>query len=223
MPKDYKYMPKSKEVKKVVIFLHGYGADGEDLISLADIYEKALPDTAFYSLNAPEPTPFNMGYQWFGDVNNYGLLEKEIDETLLDKNSIKNSAEVIKDYISKIADKHSLNYSDIAIIGFSQGSMIGLYTSIRLKEKLAGVVAFSGLLIDVKDLTKEDTTKLPILLYHGENDSVVNPQGSINTERTLSNLDFNDVELVLEKGLDHGISLAGIEKSTKFLKRILFS
>tara|TARA_Y100001960_G_C14781757_1_gene887386 strand:+ start:2269 stop:2913 length:645 start_codon:yes stop_codon:yes gene_type:complete len=209
---DYKFMADIAEVKKVVVLLHGFGADGQDLISLADFYAKELPNTAFYSPTAPDSTPFNMGYQWFSDN----------EWTFRDKPGIEKAKNTLEEYIDGIVKKHNIEYKDVAIISFSQGTMTSLYSLPRFENKVAGLVAFSGLMMWEEELEGTEYNKFPVLFYHGKNDPVVNYQGSVQAEVELEKLGFMDTEVVLEKGLEHGISMQGIEKSTKFLKRVLF-
>jgi phospholipase/carboxylesterase len=201
------------EIKKVVIFLHGFGSDGQDLISIADFYSKELPNTAFYSPTAPDLTPFGMGYQWF----------KDNDWTFDDKPGIQKSTDILEEYIDTIIAKHNIEYKDVAVVSFSQGTMTSLYALPRFKQKVAGLVAFSGLMMHHEELEGNNYNKFPILFYHGKNDSVVDYNGSLNAEKDLEKLGFFDTQVVVENGLDHGISLNGIEKSSKFLKRVLFA
>lgn len=210
---DYKLMTDLAEIKKVVIFLHGFGSDGQDLISIADFYAKELPNTAFYSPTAPDLTPFGMGYQWFSD-NNW---------TFDDKPGIQKSTDILEEYIDNIVKKHNIEYKDVAIVSFSQGTMTSLYACPRFKQKVAGLVAFSGLMMHHEKLKNNNYNKFPILFYHGKNDSVVDYAGSLNAEKDLEKLGFFDTQVVVENGLEHGISLNGIEKSSKFLKRVLFA
>ncbi|MCP4355883.1 MAG: hypothetical protein GY793_09695 [Proteobacteria bacterium] len=212
MLKDYNMQPESGNVEKIVIFMHGFGADGKDLISLADMYSKFLPNTAFYSPNAPESTPFNMGYQWFSDN----------DWTFRDKEGIENAKNILEEYINNLLNKHGLEHKDVAIVSFSQGSMTSLYSLPRMKEKLASLVAFSGLMMWHEELEGTEFHKFPVLIYHGKNDESVECKHSQETEKNLEKLGFNDLELTIENGLGHGISIGSIKKSSKFLKRTLF-
>lgn len=213
MLQGYSVLPNSGKISKIVIFLHGFGADGQDLISLSDLYAKMLPDTVFFSPDAPDPTPFNMGYQWFSD-NNW---------TFRDKEGIEKSSKLLEKYIDTLIEKYNLKYKDVAIISFSQGTMTSLYALPRFKNKVAGLVAFSGLMMWQEELKDKEYHKFPVLIYHGKNDPSVDCIHSQETEKELDKLGFFDVELVIEDGLEHGISLSGIEKSSKFLKRILFA
>ena len=210
---DYKFMTDLAEVKKVVIFLHGFGADGQDLISLAEFYAKELPNTAFYSPTAPSSTPFGMGYQWFSD-NNW---------TFRDKDGIEKAKNILEEYINSIVEKHNIEHKDVAIVSFSQGTMTSLYSLPRFENKLAGLVAYSGLMMWQEELEEGDYNKFPVIFYHGINDEVVPYEGSVQAEQELEKLGFNDTTVELEEGLEHGISLQGIQKTTKFLKRILLT
>jgi len=130
---------------------------------------------------------------------------------------------LLEKYIAEIVKEHGLSHKDVAIVSFSQGSMTSLYTLPRMKEKLAGLVAFSGIMMWHEELENTEFHKFPVLLHHGKNDPVVDFRNSQKTEKNLEKLGFNDVDLTIEDGLEHGISLSGVEKSSKFLKRILFS
>lgn len=99
---------------------------------------------------------------------------------------------------------------------------MSLYTLPRMKHKIAGLVGFSGLMMHHEELYEKEHQKFPVLLYHGKSDPTVSCLESEKAEIALEELDFTDLDLVIEEGLGHGISLAGIEKSSKFLKRILF-
>lgn len=199
--------PQSGNVKRLVIFLHGLGADGDDLISLAPMLE--LPDTQFASPHAPFPcdmAPY--GYQWFS------LLDRAPVKLL---EGVKIAAPILNQYIDAQRDRFKLNDSDIALIGFSQGSMMALYTSLRRPKPLAGVVGFSGALIGGHLLKEEASSKLPICLVHGEEDAVV-PFGAMGHAEEALQLHGIDVTTHARPYLGHGIDPEGIDIAKSFLK-----
>ena len=151
----------------LVIFLHGYGADGSDLIGLADPLAPHLPDTRFLAPNAPERCPGNpLGYQWFpipwldgtpeaaaraSAVRSYGLLDTWLDEVAAEGPGPERTV----------------------LVGFSQGTMMALHVGLRRAAPLAGIVGFSGRLLDPQQLATEITARPPVLLVHGDQDPVV--------------------------------------------------
>ena len=200
--------PQSGTVKRLVIFLHGLGADGDDLISLAPMLE--LPDTQFASPHAPFPcdmAPY--GYQWFS-------LQDRAPTKLIE--GVKIAAPILNQYIDTQRDRFKLKDSDIALIGFSQGSMMALYTSLRRAKPLAGVVGFSGALIGGHLLKEEASSTLPICLVHGEEDAIV-PFGAMEHAQETLQLHGIDVSAHARPYLGHGIDPEGIEIAKAFLRK----
>ena len=195
--------------KQVIVLLHGYGSNGRDLISLAPYWQTGVPDAIFVSPDAPFPCELGMGFQWFStmDRDKTKYLERlEVAAPILDK------------YLDKLLDKYGLEDKEMALVGFSQGTMMSLYTGPRRKQQIAGILGYSGALIGGEGLDGEN--KPPIHLIHGENDSVV-PVSSYHKA----------VEILTEKGyplsghttpmLDHSIDGEGIESGAKFLAETL--
>ena len=199
-------------VKKIVVFLHGLGANGDDLISLADEFSPDLPDTAFYSPNAPYPcdmAPY--GYQWFS-------LQQRVEEIMLA--GIKPAAPILNAYLDDLLKTHKLKAKDLALVGFSQGTMMSLYVAPRRPEPIAGVVGYSGALIAGDLMAKELVSKPPICLIHGDADMVVPYQALLGARAVLEE---NQVpyEAHTRPHLGHGIDGQGIEIAKKFLKKHL--
>ncbi len=202
--------PKSGKVKRLVIFLHGVGADGNDLISLSDMMTEALPDTQFLSPDAPfrfDMAPF--GYQWFS------LMDRS-PATMLE--GVKIAAPILNAYIDAQRARFQVQDKDIALVGFSQGTMTGLYASLRREKPLAGIVGFSGALLGHELLQEEVTAKLPICLVHGEEDDVVPFTALAHAEKNLTFHGF-DVSAHARPMLGHGIDPEGLTIATQFLKR----
>lgn len=200
------------EPKQIIVFVHGYGADGHDLISLAPFFAEHFPDAAFVSPNAPYPcemSPF--GRQWFSlvDRNHDVLLE-----------NTREAAPIFQHFLDDLLARFELTADKLALIGFSQGSMMSLYAAPRRGEQLAGVVGFSGVCRGGDLLANELRSKPPICLIHGDRDEVV-PYDCLEFSRaTLANAGI-PVEAHTRKGLGHGIDEEGIEIAIRFLKQHL--
>lgn len=200
--------PASGVTKRLVIFLHGLGADGNDLIGLAPMLD--LPDTHFLSPNAPfdcDMAPY--GYQWFSllDRNPARILE-----------GITIAAPILNAYIDAQLTRFNLAPKDVALIGFSQGSMMSLYTAPRRAEPLAGVVGISGALFGGDVLASEYRSRPPVCLIHGTADEVV-PFAAMGSAEAMLKNNGVSVEAHARTGLGHGIDEEGIDITNRFLRR----
>ena len=203
------------KINKVVIFFHGYGADGNDLISLSDAFEKILTDAVFYSPNAPEKCEMGgFGFQWFPiKQNNDGSLDLNAEK------EIKSSVRLINNYIDEVEKVSGVNTEDFILVGFSQGTMMILETLFSREKKFSALIGFSGGLMSIpKDISKVNLST-PILLIHGDNDQVVPMEMTNIAYKSLEGLGFK-VEKYFSKGLGHGISLDGLTEANKFLKKL---
>ncbi len=193
--------------KRLVIFLHGLGSNGDDLISLAELMN--VPDTHFISPNAPfafDMAPF--GYQWFSLTQmNFALM--------LEGAQI--AAPILNHFIDHQRDRFNLTDADIALVGFSQGTMMSLYTGLRRPAPLAGVVGYSGALLGT-ELSAEITAKPPVCLIHGMADMVVPFAAMGMADATLRAQNIS-VESHARPGLGHGIDEQGIDFANAFLKK----
>lgn len=200
--------PRSGTAKRLVIFLHGLGADGNDLLSIGPMLD--LPDTHFASPNAPFPcdmAPY--GYQWFS------LLDRDPVRILKE---IKIAIPMLNAYIDAQLAKLKLTPKDVALVGFSQGCMMSLTTTPRREEAIAGVVGISGALFGPELLASEIKSKPPICLIHGTADEVVAFSSMGVAEKILSDNNIS-VEAHARPGLGHGIDEEGIDIASAFLKR----
>lgn len=201
----------SSKPDKLVVFLHGVGADGFDLIGLADEIAQSLPSAVFLSPNAPFPyEEYPSGYQWFS-------LRDRNDEKL--SQEIQMSLPILKAYIDENLAKHQLKYKDLVLIGFSQGTMMALQLAPRLPETCFAVIGFSGALVNPDLLAKEAISKPPIFLSHGDEDQVVTLSQHRLSVRALNNMNFPLEEQVV-KGAGHTISLESLEFAKKFLLNV---
>ena len=204
--------------KQIVIFFHGYGADGSDLISLSDAFSKILPNAVFYSPNAPQKCEMGgLGYQWFPiKQNNDGSLDLNAEK------EITNSIGLINDYIDEIEKVSGVNTDDFILVGFSQGTMMILETLLSREKKFSALIGFSGGLINISKNIPKENLCTPILLIHGDNDQVVPMEMTNIAFKNLESLGFT-VQKYFSKGLGHGISLDGLLEANKFLKKIIKS
>jgi phospholipase/carboxylesterase len=198
--------------RSVVALLHGLGSDGNDLISLAPIFARALPHTAFVAPNAPfkcDMAPY--GWQWFS------LLDRTPAKILA---GVQTAAPILNDFIDAEIARAEIPASKFALLGFSQGSMMSLFVAPRRAAPIAGVAGYSGRLIGGESLAAEIKSRPPILLIHGDQDPIV-PFDSMATAATaLKALDV-PVETLACPGLPHSIDEAGIAKGLEFLARVL--
>lgn len=196
--------------KKLVVFLHGLGADGNDLISLGQVFGQVLPDVQFVSPNAPQPcdmAPF--GHQWFSlQDRGYSAMLAGVEE----------AAPILNHFLDRQLDILGLQEEDMALIGFSQGTMMALYTALRRLDCCAGVVGYSGALIAPETLQAEIKARPPVCLIHGEDDPVVPFEAMAAAEAGLNAVDVS-VETHSRAGLQHGIDPEGITIAGEFLKK----
>lgn len=201
----------SGTTKSLVIFLHGYGADGPDLLGLADPLSQHLPDTVFHAPNAPERSAANpMGYQWFAIPWMDGSSEEAANAGRLQ------AIEDLNAYIDDVMAAEGVTAAQTALVGFSQGTMMALHVAPRRAEPFACVVGFSGRLLDPESLAAETVSRPPILLIHGDADDVVPPQSLPEAGNALTEAGF-DVFAHVMKGTGHGIAPDGLSVALSML------
>lgn len=199
--------------RELIILLHGLGADGSDLIALAPVFARALPYAAFVAPNAPFPcdmAPF--GHQWFS------FQVKTPADVLA---GIENTAPMLNAFIDKQLAAHGLGEERLALVGFSQGSMMALHVALRRARACAAVVAYSGALIGPERLPTEIKSRPPVLLVHGEADDVVPFPAMAAAEEALR---ANGVAVRSQglPGVSHGIDEVGADLGTTMLKQSLY-
>ncbi len=205
--------PLSKEKpKKLMLFLHGYGASGEDLIDLAQEFKHSVPNAHFISPNAPFSLshPSMSGYQWFS-LENYD--PKIIYPQILEANRI------LDIFIDSQLERFGLNHQDLIIVGFSQGAMMAMYNSLRRHKTNAGIIAYSGKLILPSWLGEGINSKPKICLIHGKNDEVLPFEDFLEAKKLLEQEQIPFEHHALE-GLGHGIDHHGIRIGRDFLLNI---
>jgi phospholipase/carboxylesterase len=195
----------------LVIFLHGYGSNGADLIGLAPYWRQALPGTAFISPDAPELCPGAPGgYQWWG--------LSSFDRTARAAGAAR-AAPIVDALIDAELDRHGLTEDRLALVGFSQGTMMALQVGPRREHPLAGIIGYSGMLADEAALEREVRSKPPILLVHGDADPMIQVGAFYTTREALERLGFS-VDSHVSAGLGHSIDAAGLQLGEAFLRRV---
>lgn len=198
--------------KRLVILLHGLGADGNDLIGLAPYWAPLLPDAEFVSPNAPFPcdmAPF--GYQWMS------ARDPSPEARLAGARA---AAAILNDFIDESLEARGLTESELALVGFSQGTMMSLYVGPRRERQLAGIVGFSGRLIAPQLLAEEIRSRPPVLLAHGTDDPMVPYTSMAEAESALKAAGVS-VETLTCPGIGHSIDGPGLQAGGAFLQRVL--
>lgn len=196
----------------VVVFLHGYGADGADLLGLADPLAPHLPGTAFHAPDAPERSVNNpMGYQWFPIPWLDGSTEEQAKEAMA------RSIEALNAYLDRVLADEGLTPDRMVVVGFSQGTMMALHVLPRRDREVAGIVGFSGRLLLPERLEAEAKVKPPVLLIHGDADPMVPFEDMGLAGKALEGAGFTVYGHVM-KGTGHGIAPDGLSVALGFLK-----
>ncbi|MBJ3777739.1 alpha/beta hydrolase [Acuticoccus mangrovi] len=191
----------------LVVFLHGYGADGADLISLADIFARALPNTQFVSPNAPAATPMG-GRQWFP------LTMRDPAEYV---RGVAAAAPSLDAFLDAELARYALDETALALVGFSQGTMMALHVGYRRPRPLAAIVGFSGLCADPEPA---DLPPVPTLLIHGTADNILPAGHTLQAATALGGAGV-PVEFHFRPGLAHGIDEDGLAMAGDHLARSL--
>ncbi|HEV7371644.1 alpha/beta hydrolase [Arenibaculum sp.] len=194
--------------RQLVVLLHGVGADGGDLIQLGAELRPFLPHAAFLAPDAPEPcdmAPY--GRQWFS-------LRDRRDEAMTA--GAERTVPQVDAWIDRQLAERGLPASALALVGFSQGTMMALNMALRRPEPVAAVVGFSGLLLDPGGLAARIRSRPPVLLIHGELDDIV-PFGCLAAAGDALRAGGVPVETVARPGLAHGIDPEGLMRAARFL------
>jgi phospholipase/carboxylesterase len=195
--------------RQLVVLLHGYGADGEDLIGLAEPLSDVLPDALFAAPNATTACAQNpFGYEWFPLD-----FEQMIESVRLGVPAAR--AEIFQ-YLQELWSQTSLTAGDTFLVGFSQGAMMALHVGLSLSERLLGIVSFSGALVPPEGFGSGRLPMPPICLVHGELDDVVDPMLTQQAAQALSAAGY-EVGLHISPGLPHGIAPDGLSFAARFM------
>lgn len=198
--------PKSGTTRQIMVLLHGYGADGADLIGLGREWRLLWPDMLFVAPNAPTVCAQNPGgYEWF---------PLQVDRIAGRIEGAKLARPVITGFLTDLWAQTGLGAADTVLAGFSQGAMMALDVGISLDTELAAIVAFSGALIETDGL--DGPARPPIALIHGALDQVVDPNLSRQAAERLEAHGFA-VSLHISPGTGHGIAPDGLAFAGAFL------
>ncbi|MDX1917113.1 MAG: dienelactone hydrolase family protein [Rickettsiaceae bacterium] len=191
--------------KNLVMFIHGYGSNGEDLMSLIPFIQESLPESHFYSPNGIEPCDMGtFGYQWFS--------LRDRSPPVMERNIAASIPKVLKLIDDKLSELN-LTYQDLILVGFSQGSMLSMYLAHHLNTPFKAVVAFSGMFYPP---TKINNNTTPICLIHGTEDEVV-PFASMKHSANLLRQIGATIETHAIDNLAHSIDLTGLKYAKAFL------
>jgi phospholipase/carboxylesterase len=209
--------PRSGAARQLVVFLHGYGADGNDLIDIGRAWQGLMPQAAFVSPHAPEPCgQAPVGRQWFP------LTFRDPDERWVGVNK---AAPVLDHFLDAELKRRNLRPSALALVGFSQGTMMALHVGLRRAVAPFAIVGYSGLLVVPADANPEKfaaeiKSRPPVLLVHGDQDELIPAEALFHATSGLASLDV-PVEWHMSHGIGHGIDQEGLRHGGEFLARRL--
>lgn len=199
-----------RDPQSMVILLHGYGSNGADLMGLVPYWRASLPNTVFMAPNAPEICPAAPGgYQWWS-LTDLGRESRAA--------GVRQAAPLVNAYIDMHRTANDLPNSKVALVGFSQGTMMALHVGPRRSEVLAGIVGYSGMLADAEALQTEVRTKPPLLLVHGDADPMVPFAAMGQAEVEFKGMGF-EISTHAARRLGHSIDEAGLRLGADFLAR----
>jgi phospholipase/carboxylesterase len=215
--------PATGKAQQLIVLLHGYGADGEDLIGLAPHMQPHFPGAAFVAPNAPDPIPgMEFGRQWYS-LDGYDPPRMARDSAFAEKTFARMADQaaqvepVLNRYIDSELDRYGVPPERLALVGFSQGTMMALFAGPRRVPGPAAIVGFSGSLVGGDRLQKEARSHPPVLLVHGDADPVVPVERLFNALGGLGAAGFT-VQWQVIPGLEHSIDPEGLERASRFLR-----
>ena len=209
--------PNNGPARQLVVFVHGYGADGNDLIEIGKAWQPLLPQAAFVSPHAPHPCgQAPMGREWFP------LTFRNPTERW---DGVNAAAPGLDSFLDAELARHNLAPSALALVGFSQGTMMALQVGLRRAAAPAAIVGYSGMLIlkddsDVEGYKPQVRARPPVLLIHGDADDLIPVQALLHAAQALAALDV-PVEWHISAGIGHGIDDEGLRHGGQFLARRL--
>ncbi len=205
--------PRSGTAKHLVVFLHGYGADGHDLIDIGRAWAKLLPDAAFVAPHAPRPCgQAPMGREWFP------LTFRDPDEYWRGVNT---ASPFLARFLDAELKRLNVPPTALALVGFSQGTMMALHVGLRRETPPAAIVGYSGLLAlpgaaDAKVIAAEVKSRPPVLLVHGDQDALIPLEALFHAAQGLAALGV-PLEWHISSGIGHGIDQEGLRHGGEFL------
>jgi len=210
--RDFSQNSPTKKPKTLALILHGYGADGENLVDLAEVLHESLEFPLFIIPDAP------FGYEYAPDMGNqwFSLLDRT-ESVLID--GAETARKILLNFIDEHLEKYELGYENLVLIGFSQGAMMSIFTALQLPKSCKAVVSFSGTMVSGEHTIATCKSKPPICIIHGSNDDVVSLALGKFTAKTLKQIGF-DVQFHEVNELGHSIDMRCIDIAKKFFKKI---
>jgi len=207
--------PRSGTARQLVVFLHGYGADGNDLINIGQAWQGLLPNVAFVSPHAPRPCgQAPVGREWFP------LTMRDPGERWTGVNA---AAPGLNAFLDAELKRRNLPPSALVLVGFSQGTMMALHVGLRREVAPAAIVGYSGLFVVPEKLEPEKfageiRSRPPVLLIHGDRDDLIPVQALFHASQALASLDI-PTEWHISPGIGHGIDEEGLRQGGEFIAR----
>jgi len=200
--------PARGKATHLVVLCHGYGADGNDLIGLAPFWQRTMPNVAFAAPNAPEPCQgAPSGYQWFA-ISRMNPTEMA--------RGVASAAGLLESFLDTELARLELTADRLALVGFSQGTMMSLHVGLQRRVKPAAIVGYSGLMPGTESLGELPADVPPILLSHGDADPMIPAEAMFATASALGRAGAA-VQWHVSPGVGHGIDPAAVELGGIFL------
>ena len=202
----------NEKAKQAIILCHGYGGDGKDISMLAIHWRRFLPEAIFLCPNAPEVCDINSkGFQWFD-------LAVEKEEVILEKSLV--AEKKLNLFLDQVLDNFQLEPKNLALVGFSQGSMMNTQVGLKNKKQVGCVIGYSGKVINQKHLSDNINSKPNFFLMHGNNDTIVPPTYLLESKEFLTRHKIK-VKIKLFKDCEHTIPVKGTSLGLDFLRKNL--
>ncbi len=201
----------NRDPKHLVILIHGYGSNADDLIGLVPHWAGDLPDTVFVAPNGPARCAGTLGgYQWW-PVNTFTMAERVT--------GAQQAAPILDNFIDQQLRRFGLHESQLALVGFSQGTMMALHVGPRRDRQIAGIVGYSGMVADPVGLNSASRSKPPVLLVHGDADTVLPIAAFHQAKAALTAAGF-DLTTHVSPGLGHSVDEVGLGLGKQFLRKV---
>jgi len=200
----------NREIKNMIILLHGYGGDGKDISTLSINWKRHLPNTIFICPNAHEKCIINpSGFQWFD-------LTKDDPEYILEQSIL--AEKKLNEFIDEVKNQFNLENNKICLSGFSQGCMMSINLGLTSNEEYGCIVGFSGKIINQQNLRSRKKVSTSTLLIHGDSDQVVSPNYLLEAKDFFIRNNIN-IETHFIKNCDHHIPIEASSLALKYITK----
>jgi phospholipase/carboxylesterase len=195
-----------------VVLVHGYGSNGDDLISLAAAIQPSLPDLAFVAPDAAEELPQMANARQWWPITTFSATERATGAAA--------AAPLLDAFIEAELAAAELTEDRLLLVGFSQGAMMALQVGLRREPAPAGIIGISGMLVAPDRLDQEIRSRPPVLLIHGTDDQVV-PFGSVELAAKALTATGVPLEIHVSQGVGHSVDQGGLAAAAAFARRVL--